>query len=226
MHIRQLFDPDTSTYSYLLWDRESREAAIVDPVKAQVARDAELIGQLGLALRYSLETHIHADHVSGGGLLRDRFGCRIGIHENSRASCADWLLREGDRIPLGDQRLRVLHTPGHTDTDVCYLAGDFILTGDTLLIRGSGRTDFQSGDPGLAYDSITRKILTLPDETRVYPGHDYHGFTQSTVGEERAFNPRLHDRAREAYIHTMQSMQLPKPRLIDRAVPGNLGCGL
>ena len=226
MKFRQLFDPATSTYSYLLWDPETLEAVIIDPVKEQTERDISLIKQLDLKLCFSLETHIHADHVTGGGLLRDTLGCRIAMHKNSQAECADLLIDEGDLIEFGSCVLRVLHTPGHTDTDICFLAEGQIFTGDTLLIRGSGRTDFQSGDAGLAYDSIVQKIFSLPDATVIYPGHDYQGLTQTTVGEEKRFNPRLQDTSRDEYIRIMHGMDLPKPKKIEFAVPGNMGCGL
>lgn len=225
MKFRQLFDPVTSTYSYLLWDPKALDAVIIDPVKEQAERDISLIKQLGLKLRLSLETHIHADHVTGGGLLRDALGCRIALHKNSQAECADLLLDEGDRIEFGSCVLRVLHTPGHTNTDVCYLAEGQVFTGDTLLIRGSGRTDFQSGDAGQAFDSIAQKIFSLPDATVIFPGHDYQGLTQTTVGDEKRFNPRLRDTSREEYIRIMQEMDLPKPKEIDLAVPGNMACG-
>ena len=227
MNVRQLFDPATSTYTYLLWDNATKQAAIIDPVIEQWQRDKKLIEELGLNLQYSLETHIHADHVTGGGLLRKAFACKVGVHTNSRADCADILLQEGDELSLGSQILRVIHTPGHTDTDVCYLTDGMIFTGDTLLIHGSGRTDFQSGNAGLAYDSIVQRIFTLPQDTVIFPGHDYAGFTRSTVGEEQRFNPRLgNNRSREEYIRIMTEMSLPKPERIDIAVPGIQGCGL
>jgi sulfur dioxygenase len=227
MNIRQLFDHGSSTYTYLLWDSVSLEAVIIDPVREQSERDIQLIEELQLSLKYSLETHIHADHVTGGGLLRDALGCRIAVHRNSRAECADIWLDEGDDIEFGTATLRVLHTPGHTDTDICYLGKGMVFTGDTLLIRGSGRTDFQSGDAGNAFDSITKKLFTLPDATLVYPGHDYNGLTVSAIGEEKHFNPRLGDRKnRSGYVRIMTEMALPEPEHIDIALPGNLRCGL
>ncbi len=226
MEIRQLFDPASSTYSYLLWDPKSREAALIDSVKEQVERDERLIRELGLKPKWLLETHIHADHITGAGDLRERFGGKPGIalHRNSHSRCADRLLDDGDELELGEQTIRVLHTPGHTDTDISYLVDGAVFTGDTLLIRGSGRTDFQSGDPGKAWDSITGKLFRLPDETRVWPGHDYNGLTVSTIGEEKRANPRL-AKSREDYIALMNGMDLPKPKRIDEAVPGNQRCG-
>lgn len=225
MKFRQLIDPITSTYSYLLWDPETLEAVIIDPVKEHTERDISLIKELGLKLSFSLETHIHADHVTGAGLLRDALGCRIAMHKNSQAECADLLIGQNDQIEFGRYALQVLHTPGHTNTDICFLTEGKIFTGDTLLIRGSGRTDFQSGDAGKAYDSIMQKIFSLPDETVIYPGHDYRGLTQTTVGEEKCFNPRLKHNSRDEYIRIMQEMDLPKPKKIDFAVPGNMRCG-
>lgn len=227
MQMRQLFDRDSSTYSYLLWDKRSLEAVMIDPVLEQSERDISLIEELGLSLRYSLETHIHADHITGGGLLRERFNCHVAVHENARVSCADVWLKQGDHVLFGDNTLKVLHTPGHTDTDICYLAEDRVFTGDALLIRGSGRTDFQSGDPGRAYDSITGRLFVLADAIRVYPAHDYNGMTVSTIGEEKIHNPRLgKGQTREGYIRLMNSMALEKPQNIDVAVPGNRRCGI
>lgn len=227
MEIRQLFDPASSTYSYLLWDSEKRQAALIDSVREQIERDSKLISELQLDLKYLLETHIHADHITGAGELRKRFGAQSVVHRNSNADCPDILLEGGERIMLGKNSIEVLFTPGHTDTDVSYLIDRAVFTGDTLLIRGSGRTDFQSGDPGVAYDSITNKLFSLTDDTLVYPAHDYHGHTVSSIGEEKAHNPRLGKQAsREEYIQTMNSLVLAKPKLIDEAVPGNLACGL
>ena len=229
MNIRQLFDPETSTYSYLLWDADSGEAALIDSVREQIDRDEQLLNDLKLKLKYLLETHIHADHVTGSGILRERFGEQVtaAVHRASGSDCADLLLDDGDTLTLGEQTIRVLYTPGHTDTDVSFLVDGAVFTGDALLIRGSGRTDFQSGDAGTAWDSITGKLFLLDENTVVYPGHDYNGLTVSTIGEEKASNPRLGGgRSREEYIAIMDGMDLPKPKRIDEAVPGNLQCGL
>ncbi|MCU7931607.1 MAG: MBL fold metallo-hydrolase [Candidatus Thiodiazotropha sp. (ex Codakia rugifera)] len=227
MHIRQLIDNRSSTYTYLVWDANSREAAVIDPVREQVGRDLKLIRELGLILKYALETHIHADHITGSGLIRESLDCHIGVHANAASQCSDLKLVDGDLIALGEVRLEVIHTPGHTNTDISYLGDGVVFCGDILLIRGSGRTDFQSGDPGQSYDSITHRLFTLPNETLIYPGHDYNGFTCSTVGEEKKYNPRLGDGARrDDYIRLMQSMKLTKPDMMDSAVPGNQACGL
>ncbi len=227
MQIRQFFDPQSSTYTYLLWDVKSGEAALIDSVKEQVDRDSQIIRELNLNLRYLLETHIHADHITGAGELRKRFNARVMVHKNSGSQCADQLLDDEDTIMLGSEKIKVLYTPGHTNTDISYLIDGIVFTGDTLLIRGSGRTDFQSGNAGEAYDSITGKLFTLPDSTVVYPGHDYEGRTMSTIWEEKKYNPRLgNGKSREEYINIMEGMDLPKPKMIEKAVPGNMECGL
>ena len=227
MNIRQLFDQASGTYTYLLWDARTADAVIIDPVLEQAERDIELIRELGLNLRFSLETHVHADHVTGGGRLREAFGCRIGVHENAGAACADLGLHDGQTLLFGKESLRVIYTPGHTDTDVSFYGDGRVFTGDALLIRGTGRTDFQSGDPGKAYDSIMRRLYTLPGETLVFPAHDYRGRTVTTIDEERRLNPRIRmETTREAYQEIMSTLDLPKPARIDVALPGNLSCGL
>jgi sulfur dioxygenase len=227
MKIRQLFDSNSSTYTYLVWDETTREAAIIDSVREQLERDVQLIKELDLNLKYALETHVHADHVTASGQLRERLGCKVGVHSQVGSDCPDIKLDDDDIVPLGSLQLEVRYTPGHTDTDVCFLADGVVFTGDILLIHGSGRTDFQSGDAARSYDSITGRLFTLPDETLVYPAHDYNGFTCSTIGEEKRFNPRLGGgKSRQAYIEIMQNMSLDKPKLIDVAVPGNQACGL
>ena len=227
MRIEQLFDPATSTYRYLLWDEKTRQAALIDSVKEQSARDIKFIKQLGLDLKYTLETHIHADHVTGSGLLRDEFNSQAAVHKNSGSDCADILLSDGDSLKLGDEIIDVIHTPGHTDTDITYRIDGVLFTGDALLINGCGRTDFQSGDAHKLYRSITEKMFTLDDETIVYPGHDYNGFTSSTIGREKAFNPRLgNNKSEEEFVAIMDSLILDPPGRIDIAVPGNVQCGL
>ena len=229
MEIKQLFDPATSTYSYLLWNAEGKQAALIDSVKEQTDRDQKLIDELGLKLDWLLETHIHADHITGSGDLRkrNRTTAKVALHRASGSHCADRLLEDGDEIVLGDEIITVLYTPGHTDADISYLINGAVFTGDSLLIRGSGRTDFQAGDAGTSYDSITGKLFTLDDETKVYPGHDYKGQTVSTIAEEKASNPRIGGgRSRDEYIAIMDELKLAKPARIDEAVPGNMACGL
>lgn len=227
MKIRQLFDQETWTYTYLLWDEATKEAAIIDSVKEKLERDVKYIQDLGLTLKYALETHIHADHVTAAGLLRDRLGAKTAVHANGGAKCADIQVQQDDKFKLGEQEITALHTPGHTSGDVTYAIEGSLFTGDALLIRACGRTDFQQGDSETLYHSITNILFQYPDETVVYPGHDYDGFTQSSIGEEKALNPRLANaKPKEEFTAIMDNMELPKPKRIDVAVPGNMACGL
>jgi glyoxylase-like metal-dependent hydrolase (beta-lactamase superfamily II) len=226
MLFRQLYDPETSTYTYLIADQKTQDAVFVDPVLEQVERDLKLIQELGLNLRYCLETHIHADHVTGTGKLRELLGCEGIVPENAQASCANRFVRDGEVLRVGDVEIRAIATLGHTDSHMAYLINqDRVLTGDGLLIRGCGRTDFQSGNPGLMYDHVTQKLFTLPDETLVYPGHDYRGYTVSTIGEEKRFNPRFVGKDRNQFIAQMNNLNLPNPKKIAEAVPANEACG-
>ncbi|MDH5378674.1 MAG: MBL fold metallo-hydrolase [Gammaproteobacteria bacterium] len=227
MKVRQLFDQDTWTYTYLVWDEETREAAIIDSVKEQFDRDSKYIEALDLNLKYALETHVHADHITASGKHRMLFGTKVGVHRDGGSECANIQIEDGDEFKLGSQTIKAIHTPGHTAGDVSFLIDGAVFTGDALLIRACGRTDFQQGDSATLYESITQKLFTLPDDTIVYPGHDYSGFTASTIGEEKALNPRLgQNRPKEAFMEIMDNMNLPKPKRIDIAVPGNLACGL
>jgi len=229
MLFRQLFDPETSTYSYLLADPGSREAVLIDSVREQLARDMELVEQLGLRLIAALETHVHADHVTGAGLLRERLGCRIITGTRSGVVTADRLVASGDSVSFGCHRLEVRETPGHTNgcvSFVCHEAG-MAFTGDALLIRGCGRTDFQQGDARTLYDSVRNQLLSLPDETLLYPAHDYKGRTVTTVAEEKRWNPRLgDDHDLEEFVALMDALDLPYPRRIDEAVPANMASGV
>ena len=226
MEVRQLFDPGSSAYSYLLWDPASREAVLIDPVQDQITRDLRLIRKHQLRLRYTLETHVHADHITGSGLLRRALNSLVLVHENSRSKCADILLKDGDQIPIGDRKIRVLHTPGHTDSDVSYLIAGMAFTGNALLIRGCGRTDFYSSDAGTLYDSITQRLFSLPDDTIIYPGLDYEGRTCTTVGEEKAYNPRVGNGiSRERFICMTRNLQPERPLRIHEALPSNMRCG-
>lgn len=226
MMFRQLYDHETSTYTYLIADEETKEAVFVDPVIEQVKRDLKLIQELGLTLRYCLETHIHADHITGTGKLRELTGCEGIVPEKAQAACANRFIKDGEVLKLGNIEIKAIATLGHTDSHMSYLVNqDRVLTGDSLLIRGCGRTDFQSGNPGLMYDHVTQKLLTLPDETLVYPGHDYRGHTVSTIGEEKQYNPRFLGKDRASFIQQMNNLSLPNPQKIAEAVPANQKCG-
>jgi len=229
MLFRQLFDPETSSYSYLLADEQTREAVLVDSVREQVERDVELIAELELRLQAALETHVHADHVTGAGLLRDRLGCRIVVGARSGVLTADQRVVDGDVVRFGRHGLEARETPGHTEGCITYVCAEegVAFTGDALLIRGCGRTDFQQGDAETLYRSVREKILGLPPETRLYPAHDYKGRTVTTVAEERRFNPRLGDaRALDEFVALMRSLNLPYPRRIDEALPANMASGV
>lgn len=225
MIFRQLFDRVSSTYTYLLAQRQGGEALLIDPVSEDVPRYVKLIEELGLKLVIAADTHIHADHVTGLGELREHTGCVTAMGAHSRASCVSLKLTEGERLDVDGLALEVLYTPGHTDDSYSFRLADRVFTGDTLLIRGTGRTDFQNGDPRQQYDSLFHKLLTLPDDTLVYPAHDYNGMTVSTIGEEKRHNPRLQVASVEAYARLMNSLKLPDVRLMDVAVPANLACG-
>ncbi|WP_426754326.1 MBL fold metallo-hydrolase [Myxococcus sp. Y35] len=225
MLFRQLFDTTSSTYTYLLGDTTSGTALLIDPVAEKQERDLTLLRELGLSLTHVLDTHVHADHVTASGLLRAHTGAKV-VGGAAGAPCADIHVRHGDTLRAGAFSFQVLATPGHTDDSVSYLLGNRVFTGDALLIRGNGRTDFQNGNPGTLYDSITQVLFALPDETLVYPAHDYKGMTLTTIGEEKRHNPRVAGRSREDFIQLMNNLELPKPKLIDVAVPANRACGL
>jgi glyoxylase-like metal-dependent hydrolase (beta-lactamase superfamily II) len=226
MLFRQLFDQDTWTYTYLVADSDTKEAVLIDPVLEQVERDSRLLKELGLTLRFCLETHIHADHITGTGKLRELTGCQGIVPENATAACADRQISNGEILPLGRLEIKAIETHGHTDSHMAYLVnGTHLFTGDSLFIRGCGRTDFQSGDAGTLYDHVTQRLFTLPEETLVYPGHDYRGQTVSTIGEEKQFNPRFVGKDRDSFIQLMNNLNLPNPQKIMEAVPANQQCG-
>lgn len=226
MMFRQLFDNESSTYSYLLAERQGGEALLIDPVLDRVPQCLQLIKQLDLQLVMAIDTHTHADHVAGSGQLRRATDCANAMGEQTGADCLSLRFRDGESLKADGLKLQALYTPGHTDDSYSLVATDRVFTGDTLLIRGTGRTDFQNGDPGAQYDSLFNRLLTLPDDLLVYPAHDYAGNTCSSIGEEKRFNPRLQVRSRQEYIDRMNALDLDPPRLIDIAVPANRECGL
>jgi sulfur dioxygenase len=226
MIFRQLFDSVSGTYTYLIASRHRGEALIIDPVLEKVDRYLQLVRELDVKLIKAVDTHLHADHVTGLGALRDRTHCITVMGEQTHADVVSMRVAEGDRIEIEGLSLEVLYTPGHTDDSYSFLMDDRVFTGDTLLIRGTGRTDFQNGDPRAQYDSIFNKLLRLPDETLVYPAHDYKGDTVSTIGEEKLFNPRLKIKSIDEYVDLMNNLKLPNPKMMDVAVPANMRVGL
>jgi glyoxylase-like metal-dependent hydrolase (beta-lactamase superfamily II)/rhodanese-related sulfurtransferase len=228
MLFRQLFDARSWTYTYLLADEATKEAVIIDPVFEQHLRDSALIQELGLTLKYTLETHVHADHVTGSWLLKDRFGAKIGVAAVGEAENVDVGLKDGDKLEFGKHNVEVRATPGHTNGCMTFVTSDLkrAFTGDALLIRGAGRTDFQQGDAATLFRSVKEKIFSLPDDCAIYPGHDYSGRTSSSVAEERAHNPRIGGDANEGdFVGYMDNLNLPHPKQIAVAVPANMKAG-
>ncbi len=228
MLFRQLFDKDTATYTYLLADQDTREAVLIDPVREQLTRDIKLLEELDLKLVWVLETHVHADHVTSAGTLRQQLGAKTLVSKNAGVSCADLAAGEGEVITFGRHEIEVRLTPGHTSGDATFVVRgeDKAFTGDTLLIRGCGRTDFQQGDARTLFASVHEKIFSLPDATQLYPAHDYKGRTSTTVGEEKKHNPRLGGgKTVEEFVKIMDELDLPYPKKIDEALPANNNCG-
>lgn len=221
-----MFDAESSTYTYLLADENTREAVIIDPVAGHIDDYIAMIKQHNLYLKYALETHVHADHITASGKLRERLGVKTGVSELCGALAADMQLNDGDVLIIGNQKIHVIATPGHTAGSVSFLCNDRLFTGDSLLINGCGRTDFQGGSAEMQYNSIVNKLFTLPDETLIYPGHDYNGRCVSSVVQEKAINPRLAGKTCDEFVAIMNNLNLPKPRLIDIAVPANRMCGV
>jgi sulfur dioxygenase len=226
MIFRQLFDHETWTYTYLIGDPATKEAVMIDPVNTHIDNYVALLNELGLTLKYSLETHVHADHITAGGLLRQKLGAETGVSALCGAEVADIQIKDGDVFHFGQgEQIKVIATPGHTKGSISFLWRDRVFTGDSLFIAGCGRTDFQGGDAGAQYDSI-QKLFALPDDTIVYPGHDYQQKWVSNIKQEKTTNPRLAGKTRAEFIEIMNNLNLPKPRLIDEAVPANRFCGL
>jgi len=222
----QLFDPASSTYTYLLFDEATREALIIDPVDVQLERDLATLRQYGLKLLWTVETHAHADHITSAGQLTELAGAKTAAPEGCGISTAAVQLKLGDVLSFGAEHVKVLHTPGHTAGSMSFLWRDHVFTGDTLLINGCGRTDFQSGSSEAMYHSITKVLFALPDATTVWPGHDYHGRTHSTIGAEKAGNSRVAGKSLDEFTAIMAALHLPKPKRLDEAVPANLSSGL
>lgn len=231
MTIRSLFDPESSTYTYLVFDETTRRAVLIDPVIERVDRDSGLVRDLGLSLELVLDTHIHADHVTSAGELRARTGAKTGRSAAYGPGCADLELRGGDRLSLGETTIEVRETPGHTVGCLSFVVRDGdrvagVMSGDALFVRGTGRTDFQGGSASALFHSIREQLYTLPDATIVYPGHDYQGQHTTTIGEEKRLNPRIAaSRSEEDFVRIMTNLYLPPPKKLDVAVPANVRCG-
>lgn len=230
MLFRQMFDAETATYTYLVADEQSGEALLIDPVFTQCAKYQQLLEELDLTLLYAVDTHVHADHVTASGRLKAELEARTVMGAETQAEGVDIRLEDEDCLPLGNLTLRAIATPGHTDDSYCFYLEDgecrMVFTGDTLLIRGTGRTDFQNGDAAVQYDSLMNRLLSLPDDTLVYPGHDYKGWCVSSIGEEKAHNPRLQVTGVKEYTDLMNGLNLPEPKQMHVAVPANLRCGM
>lgn len=223
----QLFEKESSTYTYLLADPETREAVLIDSVVEMVDRDLKLIEDLNLKLKYVLDTHVHADHITASGEIRKRSGAKVGVSSAYDLNCPDLHIDDGQEIKFGSYQLTAIHTPGHTSGCMSYRLGNMIFTGDALLVRGCGRTDFQEGSSEKLFHSVRDRLFKLPDETVVYPAHDYKGFTKTSIGEEKRLNPRLKlDNSKEEFVNIMANLNLAYPKKIQEAVPANLHCGL
>lgn len=224
--IRQLFDYDTWTFTYVLWDKNNKDAILIDPVLEQAQRDLELISKLDLELKYILETHVHADHITAASILREKTGAKVCYGSKTGVEGADIMMDDGHIINFHGHEIHAIHTPGHTDGCTSYYVHGCIFTGDTLFIEGTGRTDFQGGSSASTYESVRNKIFAYPDDTIVYPAHNYNGFNLSTIAHERKFNPNVGDGInKEAFIENEKNKKRPYPKKFDIAVPANLKCG-
>jgi len=223
---RQMFDYETWTYTYLLYDPDSMEGVLIDTVKEQVDRDVKQINELGINLKYDLETHVHADHITGADDIREKTGAKVVYGTGAKVPCSDVDLQDGDELEFGGYTIKALSTPGHTDGCTSYYIKGMVFTGDAMLIRGCGRTDFQQGSADSLYESVHQKLFTLSDNTLVYPAHDYNGMAVSSIGEEKKFNPRLGSgKSKADFVEIMNNLNLAKPKKIDVAVPANMKCG-
>jgi glyoxylase-like metal-dependent hydrolase (beta-lactamase superfamily II)/rhodanese-related sulfurtransferase len=222
----QLFDPASSTYTYVLFDQVSREALIIDPVDEQIERDLATLREYGLKLVWTVETHAHADHITSAGRLAELAGAKTAAPSGCGIGTAGIQLKDGDTLHFGGESLKALSTPGHTAGSMSFVWRQHVFTGDTLLINGCGRTDFQSGSAEALFHSITQVLFALPDDTTVWPGHDYQGRTCSSIGQEKAANTRVAGKTQAEFVAFMNALQLPRPKRIDEAVPANLTSGL
>lgn len=226
MIFRQLVDYESFTYTYLLASDKGREAVIIDPVLEHADQYIQLINELGIKLAFVIDTHTHTDHITASGTLREKIACAVAMGEKTKCECVDVRLEDGQTFQVDGLSFQAIYTPGHTDDSFSFVMKDRVFTGDTLLIRGTGRTDFQSGSSVQQYDSLFNKLLKLPEETLVFPAHDYKGVMNSSIGEEKYFNPRLQVSSVEEYSAIMDNLNLSKPRKMDIAVSANLKCGL
>ncbi|MFT5789023.1 MAG: sulfur dioxygenase [Shewanella sp.] len=227
LYVKQMFDRDSCTYTYLLADPKTHEGVIIDAVKEHLQRDLQYIEELGIELIYIIETHIHADHITSAGLIRQKTGAQIVYSQTAAVKSIDIELKEGDELPIGGHHIRAINTPGHTHGCMSFYVDGMVFTGDCLLIRGCGRTDFQEGDSGDLYNSITEKLFSLADETVIYPGHDYNGKTSSTIAEEKQWNPRVgQNKSLDDFLQIMSNLNLDLPKKINEAVPANTNCGI
>ncbi len=226
MIFRQLFEKTSSTYTYLLADSDGHEGILIDPVIETLERDLKLLDELDINLKYILDTHVHADHITSSSLLKDKTGAQIVIGSATKVECADILLSDAEELSFGKLKIKAIATPGHTNGCTSYLCEGLLFSGDTLLIRGNGRTDFQEGSSETLFSSVREKLFTLPDSTLVFPGHNYEGLLMSTIGEEKEHNPRLGTKKTfEEFKSIMENLNLAEPKKIEIAVPANLKCG-